>query len=49
MKSGVVVETRTVRGKDYEVVVLTTGGAVAEIWPALGGNCVRWATERAFG
>lgn len=35
---------RTVDGRDMDVVVLTNAGAVAEIWPALGGNCVRWAT-----
>ena len=35
---------RKVGQQELDVIVLTAGDAVAEIWPALGGNCVRWAT-----
>lgn len=38
---------RTVNGRDYDAVVLKFGGSTAEIWPGLGGNCVRWSTETA--
>lgn len=35
-------ETRTVGDRTYNVVILENGPATAEIWPELGGNCVRW-------
>jgi aldose 1-epimerase len=36
---------RAVGDKSFEVVTLTAGPAVAEVWPGLGGNCVRWAID----
>jgi len=36
------VETRSVADRDFSIVVLEHGPMTAEIWPDLGGNCVRW-------
>lgn len=37
-----------VTGLDPTLVVLTDGaGSVAEVWPALGFNCIRWCAVRA--
>ncbi|MBX7104082.1 MAG: aldose 1-epimerase [Gemmataceae bacterium] len=36
-------ETRRLGDASHEVVVLSAGGAEAELWPGLGGNCVRWS------
>lgn len=36
------IEIRTVAGHEFDVVVLQAADARAEIWPALGGNCIRW-------
>ncbi len=38
---------RAVGDREYDVVVLTCGDAQAELWPALGGNCVSWSTAAA--
>ncbi len=38
---------RAVGDREYDVVVLTCDDATAELWPALGGNCVRWSTAAA--
>lgn len=37
-------ECRNVTGREREALVLAAGDATAEIWPWLGGNCVRWST-----
>src|SRR5262245_20538858 len=36
------IETRQVGERTFEVIVAEINGAIAEIWPELGGNCVRW-------
>lgn len=36
------VENRVVADRDFSAVVLEHGPMTAEIWPDLGGNCVRW-------
>jgi aldose 1-epimerase len=38
---------RDINGTAYEVIELKCGDATAELWPALGGNCVRWHTAMA--
>src|SRR6516164_3201905 len=41
------IERREINGVNYEVIKLQCGEATAEIWPALGGNCVNWKTPTA--
>lgn len=41
------IETRNVGHQSYEVIIAEIDGAFAEIWPALGGNCVRWIHPQA--
>src|SRR4051812_43211849 len=44
------VSTRTqpgVTGRDATIYTLEGAGNVAEVWPALGFNCFRWAVARA--
>ena len=38
---------RNISGQVYQVIELNCAGATAELWPALGGNCVRWSTAVA--
>jgi aldose 1-epimerase len=42
-ESGNIVK-RDINGVAFEVITLRYGDAAAEIWPALGGNCVSWST-----
>lgn len=41
------IETRSIGERSFDVIVAEIGDAVAEIWPALGGNCVRWTHPQA--
>jgi aldose 1-epimerase len=42
MSFAVSTRAQAVSGRDGTIVVLQGGGAVAEVWPALGFNCFRW-------
>jgi len=43
MATQVQLAARTVDAQSFDVVTLTSGPAVAEVWPGVGGNVVRWA------
>lgn len=45
MNTQVQLTARTVGARSFDVVTLTAGAAVAEVWPGLGGNCVRWSVD----
>src|SRR4051794_19621574 len=36
---------REAAGRTFDAVLMAGGGAEAELWPALGGNCLRWRTR----
>lgn len=41
------IHRQTLAGREHEVIVLSAGDALAEVWPELGGNCVRWSVAGA--
>jgi aldose 1-epimerase len=41
--------SRTDGNNVHDAIILSGGGALAEVWPALGGNTVRWQVPSAAG